>query len=92
VPDARFIASDLFGRASANGTPLTLVLNLSPDFHHNEFLLEFEQNLPITVVSPTTRALTGSSLSIADLYRVSGSNKKTLVGRYRMAFQVTVQE
>ena len=46
----------------------------------------------VTVVSPTTRTLTGSTLSIADLYRVSGSNKKTLFGRYRMPFQVTVQE
>jgi hypothetical protein len=92
VPDARVIASDLFGRASANGTPLTLVLNLAPDFRHNEFLLEFEQNQPITVVSPTTRTLTGSTLSIADLYRVSGTNKKTLLGQYRMPFQVTVQE
>jgi hypothetical protein len=92
VPDARLIASDLFGRTSANGTPLTLVLNLAPDFRHNEFLLEFEQNQPITVVSPTTRTLTGSTLSIADLYRVSGTNKKTLLGQYRMPFQVTVQE
>lgn len=90
VPDARFIASNLFGRTSANGTPLTLVLNLAPDFQHNEFQLEFEQNLPITVVSPTTRTLTGSTLSIADLYRVSGSNKKTLLGKYRMPFEVTV--
>ena len=92
VPDARFIASSLFAKTSANGTPLTLVLNLAPDFRHNEFQLEFEQNLPITVVSPTSRTLTGSTLSIADLYRTSGTNTKTLLGRYRMPFQVTVQE
>lgn len=92
VPDARFIASALFAKTSANGTPLTLVLNLAPDFRHNQFLLEFQQNLPITVLSPTTRTLTGSTLSIADLYRVSGSNKKTLLGQYRMPFQVTVQQ
>jgi hypothetical protein len=92
VPDARFIASSLFARASANGTPLTLVLNLAPDFQHNQFLLEFEQNLPITVLSPTRRSLTGSTLSIANLYRISGSNKKTLFGQYRMPFQVTVQQ
>lgn len=91
VPDARFIASGLFAKTSANGTPLTLVLNLAPDFRHNQFLLEFEQNLPITVISPTARTLTGSSLSIANLYRVSGTNKKTLLGQYRMPFQVTVQ-
>ena len=92
VPDTRFIASQLFATNSAGGTPLLLVLNLAPDFRHNEFQLEFEQNLPITVVSPTSRTLTGSTLSIADLYRNSGSNKKTLLGQYRMAFQVTVQE
>lgn len=92
VPDARFIARDLFTRTSANGTPLTLVLNLAPDFRHNEFELDFEQNVPITVVSPATRILTGSTLSIAELYRISGSNTKTLVGKYRMPFQVTVQE
>ena len=92
IPDARFIASNLFGRTSANGSPLTLVLNLAPDFRHNQFLLEFEQNLPITVVSPTTRRLTGSTLSIAKLYRVSGSNKKTLLAQYRMPFEVTVQQ
>jgi hypothetical protein len=71
---------------------LTLVLNLAPNFRHNEFELDFEQNLPITVVSPTTRTLTGSTLSIANLYGISGSNKKTLLGQYRMPFQVTVQE
>ena len=92
VPDARFIASGLFARTSANGTPLILVLNLAPDFRHNQFKLEFTQNLPITVVSPTTRTLTGSTLSIANLYRMSGSNKKTLLGQYRMPFQVTVQQ
>lgn len=92
VPDARFIASDLFARRSDNGTPLILVLNLAPDFRHNEFMLEFEQNLPITVVSPTARTLTGSTLSIANLYRISGSNKKELLGQYRMPFQVTVQQ
>lgn len=92
VPDARFIASNLFARTSANGTPLTLVLNLAPDFRHNEFKLEFEQNLPITVLSPTARTLTGSTLSIAALYRISGINKKTLLGQYRMPFQVTVQQ
>jgi hypothetical protein len=92
VPDARFIASGLFSGTGVNGTPLTLVLNLAPDFRHNEFELDFEQNVPITVVSPTTRVMTGSTLSIADLYRISGSNKKTLLGQFRMAFQVTVQE
>lgn len=92
IPDARFIASQLFAKTSSNGTPLTLVLNLAPDFRHNEFKLEFEQNLPITVLSPTSRTLTGSTLSIANLYRISGSNTKTLLGQYRMPFQVTVQE
>ena len=92
IPDARFIAGSLFATASSNGTSLTLVLSLAPDFRHNEFELDFEQNLPITVLSPTSRALTGSTLSIADLYRISGSNKKTLLGQYRMPFQVTVQE
>lgn len=92
IPDARFIAGSLFANNPANGTSVMLVLNLTPDFRHNEFLLEFEQNQPITVVSPTTRTLTGSTLSIADLYRVSGTNKKTLLGQYRMPFQVTVQE
>lgn len=92
VPDARFIASGLFAKTSANGTPLRLVLNLAPDFRHNQFLLEFEQNLPVTVISPTTRTLTGSSLSIANLYRVSGTNKKTLLGQYRMPFEVVVQK
>ena len=91
VPDARFIASGLFAKASDNGTSLTLVLNVQPDFQHNEFQLEFEQKLPITVLSPTSRVLTGSTLSIASLYRTSG-NKRTLLGQYRMPFQVTVQE
>ena len=92
IPDARFIAGSLFSKASGNGTPVMLVLNLFPDFRHNEFTLEFEQNQPITVLSPTSRTLTGSTLSIADLYRTSGTNKKTLLGQYRMPFQVTVQE
>lgn len=91
IPDARIIASSLFARSSANGTPLTLVLNLAPDFQHNQFELEFQQNLPITVVSPSTRVLTGSSLSIANLYRSSGTKKRSLLGQYRMPFQLTVQ-
>jgi len=92
IPDARLVAGSLFARSSGSGTSVMLVLSLKPDFQHNEFELDFEQNLPITVLSPTARALTGSTLSIADLYRVSGTNKKTLLGQYRMPFQVTVQE
>lgn len=92
IPDARFIAGSLFANNPANGTSVMLVLNLAPDFRHNEFELDFEQNQSITVLSPTSRALTGSTLSIADLYRMSGTNKKTLLGQYRMPFQVTVQE
>ncbi len=91
VPDARVIASGLWAKASYNGTSLTLVLNVQADFSHNEFQLEFEQKLPITVLSPTSRVLTGSTLSVADLYRTSGRNR-TLLGQYRMPFQVTVQE
>ena len=92
VPDTRFIASSLFARNSSNGTSVLLVLNLFTDFRHNEFTLEFQQNQPITVLSPTARTLTGSTLSIADLYRISGTTKKTLLGQYQMPFQVTVQE
>jgi hypothetical protein len=92
VPDARVIAANMWERASGNGTSVTLVLNLAPDFQHNEFELDFEQNLPITVLSPTARVLTGSSLTIADLYRYGANGKKTLLGQYRMPFQVTVQE
>ena len=70
---------------------MTLVLNLAPDFRHNEFLLEFEQHLPITVVSPTSRTL--NRFDAVDRGSVSGQRleHKTLISRYRMASQVTVQ-
>lgn len=92
VPDVRVIATSLFARAAtSNGTPVIVPFSLAPDFSNTGFELDFEQNQPVTVLSPKARQLTASSLSIADLYQYSG-NKKILLGRYRMPFQVTVQE
>ena len=92
VPDVRVIATNMFARsATSAGTPVTLPFNLKPDFSHQGFELDFEQNQPVTVLSPTARQLTASTLSIADLYQSSG-NKKILLGQYRMPFEVSVQE
>lgn len=90
--DVRIIANNMFAKsAPTKGTPVTVPFNPVP--HSSpQFELDFEQNLPVTVINSTTRAMETSSTAdadIAELYEYVGGIKSSL-GRYHMPFKLTV--
>jgi len=91
VPDVRWLAGNLFGSSALSaGTPLTLRINLEPDFRYTAFELQFEQSVPVTGGS-TTRTMSAGSSLVAELYQYTGQgNKKVSLGRFHMPFELEV--
>jgi hypothetical protein len=99
VPDVRIIAGTMFSStAVTQGTTVAIPFSLSPDFSGTDFELDYEQAVPVTVVSATSRSLTADATSpcsagmVADLYKYPKHGSKISLGRYCMPFQVTVNE
>jgi len=91
VKDVRWIAGNLFGSSALSaGIPLTLRINLEPNFEKTAFELQFEQSVTVAG-DATTRVMSSDSTRVAELYKYTGkgSNKLSL-GRFRMPFELTV--
>ena len=91
VLDVRWLADRLFHSAAlTGGTPLTLRINLAPDFRYTAFELQFEQAVPVTG-GATTRVMAAGSNAVAELYRFTGKGgQKVSLGRFCMPFELTV--
>ncbi len=91
VPDVRTIADKLFASSAlAGGTPVTLAINLAPDFRYTAFELQFEQSVPVTEPAGGTRVMTAGSTRVAELYKINKKGPKSSLGRFRMPFELTV--
>lgn len=91
VGDVRWIAGNLFGSSAlSSGIPLTLRINLTPNFQVTAFELQFEQSLPVTG-DDTTRTMSADASPVAELYQYTGNgNKKVSLGRFHMPFALEV--
>lgn len=95
VPDVRINAGSMFASSAlARGTGVTLVFSNPTNYSGpGGFDLAFEQNVPVTQLSASTRMLTAPATAIAELYqKVPNSGKKISLGRYYVPFSLKVEK
>ena len=87
VGDVRWIAGNLFGSSAPSaGIPLTLRINLEPNFEKTAFELQFEQSVAVEEGATTSeRLMSADSNLVAELYKYTGKgNNKIGLGRFHL--------
>ncbi len=96
IPDIRFYAGNLF-KPGATSTTVSLLINLTRNFHEQDFELVFEKPVCITGSGVMEAGVACSDnlagTDVADLSQINETTgQPTEIGTYHMPFKVTVTE